>query len=184
MIIYRRLLFPSILPLLVAGYLIILPAPRAVASSVGDSEEVSKLLSEAKSEAIELRYDAEKMEAFTRSKLNWESFATKINEIREHVNKAGELLARLNQVRETGLPWQQQAIDHILPALKELAENTESTIEYLNENRRLIHNKEMENYCLVNYELAKELAALVGDFIDYGETEARFADLQKKVKAR
>jgi hypothetical protein len=36
----------------------------------------------------------------------------------------------------------------------------------------------------VNYELAKELAALVEDFIDYGETQATFAELQKKVEAR
>jgi hypothetical protein len=184
MIIYRRLLFPSMLALLVAGYLIISPATRALASSVGDSKEISTLLSEAKSEAIELREDAEKMETFTRSKVSWESFATKINEIKDHVNKTGELLAKLNQVRETGSSWQQQAIDHIMPALKELAENTESTIEYLNENRKLVHSKEIEDYCVVNYELAKELTALVGDFIDYGETEARFAELQKKVKAR
>ena len=181
---YRRLLFPSMLALLVAGYLMISPATRDLASSVGDSKEISTLLSEAKSEAIELREDAEKMSAFTRTKLSWESFATKINEIRDHVNKTGELLASLNQARETGSPWQQQAIDHITPALKELATNTESTIEHLNENRRLVHSKELEDYCFVNYELAKELTALVGDFIDYGETEARFAELQKKVNAR
>jgi hypothetical protein len=181
---YRRLLFPSILALFAVGYLMISPATRAIASSIGDSKEISTLLSEAKSESSELREDAERMETFTRSKLSWESFATKINEIKHHVNKTGELLAKLNQVRETGSSWQQQAVDHITPALKELAENTESTIEYLNENRKLVHSKELEDYCVVNYELAKELTALVGDFIDYGETEARFAELQKKVNAR
>jgi hypothetical protein len=181
---YRQLLLPSILALLVAGYLMILPTTRAEASSIGDSKEISKLLSEAKAEAIELREDAEKMETFTRSKLSWESFAMKIMEIRGHVNKSGELLAKLNQARETGSPWQQQAIDHITPALKELAENTESTIEHLNENRRLVHSKELEDYCVVNYELAQELATLVGDFVSYGETSAKFAELQKKVTAR
>jgi hypothetical protein len=181
---YRRLLFPSILVLLAAGYLMISPATRALASSIGDSKEISTLLSEAKSESIELREDAEKMETFTRSKVSWETFAMQINKIRDHVNKTGELLAKLNQVRETGSSWQQQAIDHLTPALKELAENTESTIEHLNENKRLVHSEELEDYCLVNYELAKEFTGLVGDFIDYGETEARFAELQKKVKAR
>jgi hypothetical protein len=184
MTIYRRLLFPSILALLVAEYLMIWPATRALASSIGDSKEISALLSEAKSEAIELRKDAEKMETFTRSKLSWESFALQINEIKDHVNKTGELLAKLNQIRETGSSWQQQAIDHITPALKELATNTESTIEHLNENRRLVHSKELEDYCVVNYELAQELTALVGDFVNYGETSAKFAELQKKVTAR
>ena len=180
----RRLLFPSILTLLAAGYLMISTATRAVASSIGDSKEISTLLSEAKSESIELREDAEKMESFTRSKLSWESFALKINEIRDHVNKTGDLLAKLNQVRETGSSWQQQAIDHITPALKELAENIESTIEHLNENRQLVHSKQLEDYCVLNYELAQELAALVGDYVNYGETSAKFAGLQKKVQAR
>jgi hypothetical protein len=181
---YRRLLFPSVLTLFTAGYLMIAPATKAVASSIGDSKEISTLLSEAKSESIELREDAEKMETFTRSKLSWESFAMQINEIKDHVNKTGELLAKLNQLRETGASWQQQAIDHIAPALKELAENTTLTIEYLNGNRKLIHSKELEDYCVVNYELAQELAALVGDFVNYGETSSKFAELQKRVTAR
>jgi hypothetical protein len=181
---YRRLLFPSLLTLFTAGYLMIAPATRALASSSGDSKEITTLLSDAKSESIELREDAEKMETFTRSKLSWESFAMQIMEIRDHVNKSGELLAKLNQIRETGSTWQQQAIDHITPALKELAENTKSTIEHLNENTKLLHTKETEDYCVVNYQLAKELAALVADFVDYGETSAKFAELQKKVKAR
>src|SRR5579864_40971 len=145
---YRRLLFPSTLMLLAAGYLMIAPAARAVDSSIGDSKEISTLLSEAKSESIELREDAEKMEAFTRSQVSWESFAAKINEIKDHVNKTGELLAKLNQVHETGSSWQKQAIDHITPALKELAENTKLTIEYLNENKKVMHSSELEDYCV------------------------------------
>jgi len=184
MTIYRKLLVPSMLALVVTGYLLTGPANRASASSVGDSETISGLLSEAKSEAIELREDAEKMETFTRNHLNLQSFVITISEIKEHVNKTGKLLAKLNEVRETGSSWQQQAIDHIAPTLKELAANTQSTIKHLNEDKRVAHNADLEEYCLVNYQLAKELAALVGDFVAYGETQAKFAELQKKVEAR
>lgn len=183
MTIYRRLLVPSTLACLVTGYLLTAPAKSAAAGSVGDSETISGLLSEAKSEAIELRADAEKMETFTRSHLSFGSFATKLNEIKDHVNKTGKLLTKLNEARETGSSWQQQAIDHIAPTLKELAANTQSTIEHLMENRRVEHNPDLEEYGLVNYELAKGLAALVGDFVAYGETQAKFAELQKKVAA-
>ena len=68
--------------------------------------------------------------------------------------------------------------------LKELAANTEATIKHINENKTSVHSMQLADYCRVNYELAKELAALVGDFIDYGETKAKFEDLQKKVEAR
>ncbi len=91
------------------------------------------------------------------------------------------MIAQLTEARDTGSPWQQQAIDHILPALKELAANTTLTIDHLNNNKNVIHNEALQRYCGVNYELARELVALITDFMDYGETEAKFADLQRKV---
>jgi len=154
---------------------------RAATASIGDSEQLSDLLTQVKWEALELRNDAEKMDSFTRSGNSWMSFATKVNEIREHVNKTGKLIAQLTEARDTGSPWQQQAIDHILPALKELAANTTLTIDHLNNNKNVIHNEALQRYCGVNYELARELVALITDFMDYGETEAKFADLQRKV---
>jgi len=184
MTIYRKLLVPWSLAFVVTGYLLMAPPNRAVASSVGDSETISGLLSEAKSEALELSDDSDKMVSFSRSVLRTQSLGNKLNEIKEHVNKAGKLLAKLGEAREAGSPWQQEAIDHITPLLKELASNTEKTIKHFNDNRLLTHRQELQEYCLVNYELAKELAAMVGDFIAYGETHAKFSELQKKVEAR
>lgn len=181
---YKVLRFPSALAVLVAGCSMISPATGVASASIGDSVEISTLLSEAKSEALQLRDDAESMQSFTRSKLSWQSYPGKINEIREHINNTGELLVKLTGARETGSSWQQQAIDHITPVLKELAANTEATIEHINENKTSIHSVQLADYCRVNYELAKELAALVGDFVDYGETKAKFEELQKKVGAR
>jgi hypothetical protein len=184
MINYRRLLLPLTLAALLAGYLMLAPAAGAASSSIGDSEEISALLSNARFEAIELRDDSDKMLSFSRSVLPSQNFAGKLTDVKDHVNKAGKLLAKLDQARRTGSPWQQQAIDHITPVLKELAANTEATINHFNDNRMLVHSKELVEYCSVNYELAKELAALVEDFIDYGESQAKFAELQKKVEAR
>jgi hypothetical protein len=181
---YTKLLFPSTLALLAAAYFMTLLPSKASANTIKDSQEISKLLSEAKSEAIALRDDADEMAIFTRSKLSWRTFVAKLDEIKEHINKTGELLAKLDAARESGSSWQQQAIDHIRPVLKELATNTEATYVHLNDNKRTAHNKELTDYCDVNYRLAKELAALVGDFIDYGETKAHFAELQKKVDTR
>lgn len=184
MINYKRLHLPSTLALLLTGYFMMPLAGAVASSSVGDSLEISALLEEAKAEALELRDDSEKMASLSRSVLHTQSFAGKLDEVKSHVNKTGRLLAKLSQAREAGSSWQQQAIDHITPALKELAENTETTIKHFNDNRLSAHTQELEEYCLVNYELTKELASLVGDFIAYGETQAKFVELQKKVEAR
>ena len=180
----RKLSFPSTLTILAVGYLMISPANGVASGSIGDSVEISALLSDAKSEALELRDDADHMQSFTRSNLSWQSYAGTINEIKNHINKAGGLLAKLTGVRETGSSWQQQAIDQITPVLKELAANTEATIEYLKENRTFLHSTQLQDYCRVNYELARDLTSLVTDFIDYGETKAKFEELQEKVEAR
>ena len=181
---FARPLFRSALAFLAAGYFMISPPSRASANTLGDSQEISTLLADAKSEAVQLREDADYMATFTRSKLSWGSVATKLDEVKEHINKSGRLLAKLDAARESGSSWQQQAIDHIRPVLKELATNTEATYAHLNDNKRMIHNQELVDYCDMNYRLADELAALVGDFVNYGETKARFAELQKKVTAR
>jgi len=124
------------------------------------------------------------MQSFARSKLSWESYAGAITEIKDHINKTGELLAKLTGDREKGSSWQQQAIDHITPMLKELAANTEATIKHLNDNRTFLHSPQLQDYCRVNYDLARDLASLVTDFIDYGETRAKFEELHEKVEAR
>ena len=158
--------------------------PPAEAASIEDSVEISALLTDAKTESLELKSDALEMESFTRSKLRWESHATAITRIKEHVNKVGELVTKLNEARHTGSPWQQDAIGRITPLLKELAANTESTIEHLNNNRDRLHTTEYKNYVVANYDLSKDLAALIGDFVDYGKAKEKFETLQQKLETR
>ena len=74
---YKVLRFPSALAVLMAGCSMISPATGVASASIGDSVEISTLLSEAKSEALQLRDDAESMQSFMRSKLSWQSYAGK-----------------------------------------------------------------------------------------------------------
>jgi len=172
-----------ILALLVAGYFSISPAAKAADTSSGSSEEVSQLLSQVKTEAIALERDSEDLAAWTRAKqLSWQSHADKLNAIRDHVNRAGQLLTELNEAREGASPWQQQAIDRIYPLLKELADNTEATINHLSDNRAHIHFPAYVDYAKAGYDLAKELAALVSDYVKFGEHEAEFHRLQEKLQ--
>lgn len=179
---YKKIVFVAILGLLVGGYLMITPALGAVDKSTLDSDEMSKLLSQAKTEALELKMDAEKMESFARTKLSWESHATAVELVKEHVNAVGRLVVKLNETRNTGSPWQQQAVDQITPLLKELASNTTATIEHLNNNKNRLHTPEYKEYLVMNYDLASELSALIVDFVDYGKTKAKFENLTNKLE--
>jgi hypothetical protein len=152
-------------------------APTAFAAQPQkDSQEVSGLLSDVKSEAVQLRNDTEEMKSFTMSKLTWQSHAAKITEIKGHVNNAGELLMKLNNARGSASPWQQDAIDRITPLLKDMAASVTSTIEHLAKNPGRLQTAPYKDYVTANDELASDLAKLISDYVDYDKTAKGRAD--------
>jgi hypothetical protein len=102
--------------------------------------------------------------------------------IKERVNNTGKLLTKLKDAEASGAAWQRTPIQRIEPLLKELAANTESTINYLNENPSKTHFTELRDYVKANYELATDLEALIRDFVNYGEAKEKFERLGRKVK--
>jgi len=178
----KRAPYFLILALLVAGYFSYSPAAKAADTSSGSPPEITQLLSQVKTEAIALDEDAEYLATMTRNRqARWEAHAERLSLMRDHINKAGELLTKLNEARETASPWQHQAIDRIYPLLKELADNTEATINHLNDNRKSIHFPPYIDYAKAGADLAKELATLVRDYVAYGDNEAEFHRLQEKL---
>lgn len=180
----KRNPFLMALAVLVAVYLATLPSSRAADTPADDSEEVTKLLAEVKMETHELERDAEDLSSWAQARnMSWEGHSGQITLIREHVNKTGQLLTELNNVRGEASPWQQKAIDEIYPALKSLADNTQATINLLGDSKNRIHaNPDYRDLASANYGLARELAALVTDYIDYGKHQVEFQRLQEKLQ--
>lgn len=178
----KRTPYFLMLALLVAGCFSVSPAANAGETSSQSSEEVSQLLSQVKTEAITLERDSDDLALWARAQLSWESHARKLNQIRDHVNQAGQLLTKLNEAREGASPWQSQAIDRIYPLLKELADNTTATINHLNDNKGHIYLSPYRDYAKAGYNLAKDLAALVSDYVEFGELEQQFHSLQDKLQ--
>src|SRR5579872_6100286 len=96
------------LPLVLGGFLATSPVIRA--GEVSDSEQVSQLLSEAKTQAFQLKEDAVTMESFTRMKVSHETQAAAINQIKDHVNALVGQAAKLQDAESLASPWQKQAI--------------------------------------------------------------------------
>ena len=83
----RNAIWAAPLALAAAGFMIFLPTMKA--GDGPDSEHVSKLLSDAKTMAFQLKEDAAMMETFTRTNVSWESHAVAITVVKEHVNELG-----------------------------------------------------------------------------------------------
>ena len=147
-----------------------------------DSKEVSAILDEVKTEAIQLSHDADELKSFTHSTLTWHSHAVKVEEIKRHVNKAGKSLSELDSAKAEASPWQQQAIDRINPLLRELATNVTATIEHLNQKPNLLQASPYVDYVAANYDLASDLAELVSDYVDYGRSKSKSEELATKLE--
>jgi len=165
--------------LLLAGFLAASFPVRA--ADVPDSEQVSKLLSEAKTMAFQVKEDAVTMESFTRMDASWESHAAAINQIKEHVNALGRQVTKLNEAKSAASPWQRTAIDRIQPFLDELGGYTSAVIDHLNGTPR--HNiAEYKDYLEANADYATDLAAMIADFVNYGNTKQRLERLTTKLE--
>jgi hypothetical protein len=166
------------LPLLLGGFV---AAPVIRAGEASDSEQVSKLLSEAKTQAFQLKEDALNMESFTRVNVSRETQAATINQIKDHVNALVRQAAKLQDAESLASPWQKQAIVRILPFLDELEGYTAAVIEHLNgESRRTF--TEYQDYLEANADYSADLAAMIANFVDYGKTKERVARLATKLE--
>lgn len=157
--------------------------PPLGTADIEDSKEVSDPIAQAKTEAIQLKNDAADMESFTLSTLGWQTHASKITEIKEHVNALGKTVSKLDQTKRAASAWQKTAIERINPILRELAANTTGIIDHLNkEQGRLLNTQDHKDYLKANAQLASNMAEVVSDFVDYGQTKAKFENLSRKLE--
>jgi len=147
-----------------------------------DSEQVSKLLSQAKTMAFQLKEDAETMESFTRTKAPWQSHAAAIAQIKEHFNALSGQVTKLKAARDTASPWQKVAIDRIDPPMEEMAGYTEAVIEHLNKHPERFNTPEYKDYLEANADYSGDLAAMIANFVDYGSTKDRLQQLTDKLE--
>ena len=159
-----------------------LVTPLWLSARVTDSEQVLKLLSDAKVEAAVLQRDTSELNAFTHSGVSWQSYAGQLAQIKTHVNKVAAIIQELNDLRVIASPWQKIAIDRVNPLLKELAANTQLTIAKLSGNPNLVHMAPYNEYVAAHYDLAVDLASMIGDFVEYGKTRAKFEALTRRLE--
>jgi hypothetical protein len=170
----------SMIAFLVAVLLI---APAGIyAAPQEDNKEVTKLLEDIKSQAYDLKRDSDELEAYARSDVSWESHATQLEMMKERINTIGKTIARLQGLRSSASPWQQEAIDRIVPVAQKLASNTSAAIDHLNKDRLKIHEPQYQQYVKSNAEAATNLATLVKDFVEYGKTRTTLEAYERKLE--
>jgi len=165
---------------LLTSILLLLSAPALAQNE--DNAEVSRLLVDAKEKAAVLSRDADEMEALTRSDVSWQSHAAMLETMKEDVNELARSVEKLNAARDSASSWQRQAIDRMMPLMRELASNTTAAINHLKEQPTRPISGSYREYLEQNSETARELADVISSFVQYGQTRGKLERLEQKLE--
>jgi hypothetical protein len=177
----RKMAVELIVGVLTVSMLFLFSTPLSAQKQ--ENPEVTKLLADARDKAAELSRDADDMESMIRSDVSWQSHADMLELIKTHVNQLGKIAAQLEQRRGEASSWQQQAIDRMLPVLRELAANTTAAINHLNENKaRPLQTSSYPQYLSENAEAAHNLSDMISSFVRYGDSRAKVEKLEQKLE--
>jgi hypothetical protein len=94
--------------------------------------EASKLLKEVQYRATALNREAESLDSYARGGLSKASHSVQLTLVKDHINAIGTSLKMLQEMRDQAAPWQQAAIDSVVPAAADVAAHTEAAILHLN----------------------------------------------------
>jgi DNA repair exonuclease SbcCD ATPase subunit len=185
--IFRKLAY---LPLLALPLTSIASASSAVSvknSAIAEcratnlTTEASDLLKQIKTLSANLSTDANTLESYKlQPRLSWRSHANELSKAREHINGIGERLDRLQAIKSVAAPWQQRAIDDIVPVAANLAAHTQSAIQHLKENRTHLYAPVYADHLTSISERSAELKASVAAFLEFGDTSNKLDRMQQK----
>jgi hypothetical protein len=162
--------------------LLLVFASPVIRAQSADSEEISKLLTDADHYATLAADDAAALESFTRSKLAWQTHSAKLTEIADHINALGKVNKQLNDLSSQGSPWQRKAISQIDSLLRDAAAQLQATIDHMNNNPSRIHMLPYVEYAHGSYERASKTAQMVRDFVEYDRATSNAEALEQKLE--
>jgi hypothetical protein len=174
--------YRSVVGLLAVIATLFLLFPSSLLAQKDENPQVTRLLEQARDEAAQLSRDADDMESLTRSEVSWESHAAMLERIKEHVNDLGQLAEKMEAARDSASPWQQQAIDRMIPLMKDLASNTTAAINHINQNKLRPTAGNYPEYLKENAETAQELSNMISDFVAYGRARAKLEKLEQRLE--
>jgi hypothetical protein len=94
-----------------------------------------RTLKRAQSSAVVVAGEADELKRVSNSLLSPYWHVDKLTALKGEVNGMSREISNLRAQRDSLSPWEWHALDEVLPLLQATAANTESAIEYFNENR-------------------------------------------------
>jgi TolA-binding protein len=176
---------------LIAATLIVAPAamwasPKAGGSVTpsGEPNDVSLLLEKMRSDAYNVKNQADQLEALLRNgPLNsWQTDATLLTDMADGVNEMNHTLARLRSEESEASPLQQKIIDRVTLSSIELAGTTQAAITTLNDTKSYVYMSSLSALADQMYNEANRVNQTVGNLDKYLRARQEASQFSQKLQ--
>jgi len=170
--------------LLAIGVLVVpllLQLPMAAYVTRPESQQLTQLLQDANEEALRLVDDANDTQALILNDTNWVTHALMLSRVKAHVDNMALIIDKLRKAQKSGSELQEQAVEQMLPLVKELSANTMVAINYLNQNKNRPISEPYTQYLRKNAETARQLYSMISSLLDYQKSMAEVEKLRCKL---
>lgn len=127
--------------------------------------------------------DADQLRMIVDSQSSPDSHLAKLMALKGEVNRMGQEISSLQAERGSLAPWEEQAVDDVLPLLEATVTNTESAIEYFNENRGHLWTKAYRSYADRVWRDSEQMAKILEDFLKYDKLRDQEVQVQARIWA-
>ncbi len=156
-------------------------SPLLAGVARSDSQELATLLDQASDEARELAIDAEDLQTLIVSDQNWLTHTLKLAKIKGHVDNMALIVDKMIKAKSSGSELQEQAVERILPLVKELQANTTAATNYLNQNKDRPVSDAYKRYLEENTETARQLSDIISALDDYEKSMTEINRIRSKL---
>jgi hypothetical protein len=168
------ILWVCITPLIVQAHVLVSPTR-------GESHELTQLLEDASDEAHQLAIDAQDTQMLITTDENWITHALALAKIKGHVDNMSLMIDKLSNAQKSGSELQEEAVQRIIPLVKELSANTQAAINYLNQNKDRPVSETYTQYLKRNADTARQLASVIQALFDYEKSMSEIQKLRSKL---
>ena len=142
-----------------------------------------KTLTRAQASAGAVADEADQLRRIANPMFSPDSHRDKLTALRGKVNRMGQEISSLRAERESLAPWEQQAIDEILPLLQATAENTESAIEYFNEHGDRLWMETYRDYVDRIRQGSDQIAKILKNYLKYDRLRDQEVYAEERIRA-
>jgi hypothetical protein len=142
-----------------------------------------KTIKEVQASAAAVADEADHLRITANSNSGPDSHLAKLAALKGEVNWMGQEICSLEAERESLAPWEQQAVDQVLPLLQAAAANTESAIEYLSKNRDRLWTEAYRDYAHRVWQDSAQIAQTLKHYLKYDKLRAQEVQVEESIWA-